>query len=296
MKILIIGANGFTGRQILTDLSASSKYQVYGCSLHNDIAPSSKHHFFKLDILNKEAVNEAFSRVKPDIVINTSALSVPDYCENHHQEAMAINSLAVAHIASLANRWNSRLIHLSTDFVFDGKSDRLYTETDKTNPINFYGITKREGEIQVENICNNYAIIRVVVIYGKSMPGQHGNILQLIANKLGKGETVKVVSDQWRTPTYVGDISKAIEQLMYLKHNEIYHICGSDCLTIAEIAYKVAHILRLDHKLIIPVTTEEMKESTPRPRFSGLSIERAKKEINYTPLTLEEGIIKTFFE
>jgi len=134
-----------------------------------------------------------------------------------------------------------------------------------------------------------------VVVYGKALPGQHGNILQLVANRLRNGETIRVVSDQWRTPTFVGDISVGVEKLMFHTANGIYHICGSECLTIAEIAYRVADFLKLDRSLIEPVTTEEMKEVTPRPRFSGLSIEKAKAEIGYTPRTLEEGMEASLF-
>ena len=142
--------------------------------------------------------------------------------------------------------------------------------------------------------CGNYAIVRVVVVYGKALPGQHGNILQLVADKLRNGETVRVVSDQWRTPTFVGDISEGVERLMHYPRNGIYHICGSDCVSIAEIAYRVADVLGLDRSLIQPVTTEEMQEATPRPRFSGLDIAKAKREINYLPHTLEEGIKEMF--
>ena len=156
--------------------------------------------------------------------------------------------------------------------------------------MNYYGVTKLKAEKIIASICSNYAIVRVVVVYGKALPGQHGNILQLVANRLRNGETIRVVSDQWRTPTFVGDISVGVEKLMFHTANGIYHICGSECLTIAEIAYRVADFLKLDRSLIEPVTTEEMKETTPRPRFSGLSIEKAKAEIGYTPRTLEEGM------
>ena len=152
-----------------------------------------------------------------------------------------------------------------------------------------------KAEKIIASICSNYAIVRVVVVYGKALPGQHGNILQLVANRLRNGETIRVVSDQWRTPTFVGDISVGVEKLMFHTANGIYHICGSECLTIAEIAYRVADFLKLDRSLIEPVTTEEMKEVTPRPRFSGLSIEKAKAEIGYTPRTLEEGMEASLF-
>lgn len=294
MNILIIGANGFTGRWILSDLVAREIYNITACSLRNDIQSSDGYQFIRADIRNASEVRALFKEVCPDVVINTSALSVPDFCETHHNEARATNITAVEHLARACEQYGSRFIHLSTDFVFDGRTDRLYTEEDEPNPVNYYGITKLEGEERVAECCGNYAIVRVVVVYGKALPGQHGNIVQLVANKLRSGETIRVVSDQWRTPTFVGDISYAVEQLMHHPRNGIYHICGSDCVSIADIAYRVAEVLKLDRSLILPVTTEEMQEATPRPRFSGLSIAKAKREINYTPHTLEEGIKEMF--
>ena len=296
MNVLIVGANGFTGRHILNSLIDKEEYRLFGCSLHDDIQPADGYEFLKIDICHEDQLEAAFKWVKPDVVINTSALSVPDYCETHHGEADEINTMAVEHIAQLCNEYDCRFIHLSTDFVFDGKTDRLYTEIDQPNPVNYYGITKWHGEQAIEKVCQNYAIVRVVVVYGKPLPGQHSNILQLVASKLRKGETIRVVSDQWRTPTYVGDIANGVEQLMHHPNNGIYHICGKDCLSVADIAYRVADLLQLDSSLIQPVTTEVMNEATPRPAFSGLSIEKAKQELGYNPMSLEEGIVKTFME
>ena len=136
--------------------------------------------------------------------------------------------------------------------------------------------------------------MRVVVVYGAALPGQHGNVLQLVANRLRSNEEVFVVSDQWRTPTFVGDVSQGVEKLIGHPQNGIYHLCGSECLTIADIAYRVADVLGLNRSLIRPVTTKEMNEKTPRPRFSGLSIEKASRELGYQPHTLEEGIKQMF--
>lgn len=293
-NILIIGANGFTGRRMLNDYAGKPEYNVTGCSLRKDIQPGENYRFIQADIRDEAAVQVLFNETRPDVVINTSALSVPDYCETHHDEAFATNVVAVEKLANACEKYQSRFIHLSTDFVFDGKTNRLYSEQDLPHPVNYYGVTKLEGEKRVAACCNNYAIVRVVVVYGKALPGQHGNILQLVANRLRNGEEIRVVSDQWRTPTYVGDISMGVEQLMNHPANGIYHICGGECLTIAEIAYRVADYLKLDRSLIHPVTTEEMQEATPRPRFSGLNIEKAQRELGYAPHSLEEGMKRMF--
>ena len=241
-KILVIGANGFTGRRILDDLSRNLSYQTTGCSLHDDICPhSGNYRFIRTDICNRQAVEKLFQEVQPDVVINTSALSVPDYCETHHAEADAVNITAVEHLAECCEAGGSRFIHLSTDFVFGGDTDRPYTEEDIPAPVNYYGYTKLEGEKRIAAVCRDYAIVRVVVVYGAALPRQHGNVLQLVANRLRSNEEVFVVSDQWRTPTFVGDVSQGVEKLISHPQNGIYHLCGSECLTIADIAYPSRH-------------------------------------------------------
>lgn len=290
MKTLIIGANGFTGRRILQSLSRQGIYELTGCSLHEDILPGNNYRFVQADMNNHPAIDRLIAEIRPDVVINGSALSVPDYCESHHEEAYAANVVAVENIARCCEKAGSRFIHLSTDFVFDGKKAELYTETDTPAPVNYYGISKYQGEQAVAANCSNYANVRVVVVYGKALPGQHGNILQLVKNRLQAGQEIRVVSDQYRTPTWVQDIADGVEKLMHISQNGIWHICGDECLSIADIAYRVADYFKLDRSLIVPVTTEEMNEATPRPRFSGLSIEKAKRILGYAPHSLEEGM------
>lgn len=293
-NILIIGANGFTGRQMLNDLCQKKQYNVTGCSLHPDILPCNQdmYHFIETDIRDEAAVIDIFKEVQPAVVINCSALSVPDYCETHHEEADLINITAVEQLARLCEEQHSRLIHLSTDFVFDGKIDensgQLYTEEDLPAPVNYYGYTKWKGEQKVAELCSNYAIVRVEIVYGKALPGQHGNIVQLVMNRLKAGQEIRVVSDQWRTPTYVGDVSDGVQRLIENTTNGIFHICGDECMTIADIAYQVADSMRLDRSLIHPATTKEMQEATPRPRFSGMSIAKARAVLKYSPRKLQD--------
>ena len=293
-KILIIGANGFTGRQILNDLSVYTQYKVTGCSLHPDIFPNDagKYRFIETDIRNEAGIKRLFEEVQPDVVINCSALSVPDYCETHHEEAYLTNVTAVSQLAVFCEEYKSRFIHLSTDFVFDGKINEdaglLYTEEDVPAPVNYYGYTKWKGEEKVAETCSSYAIVRVAIVYGRALPGQHGNIVQLIMNRLKGGQEIRVVSDQWRTPTYVGDVSDGVQRLIAHPTNGIFHICGNECMSIAEIAYQVADYMGLDRSLIHSVTTEEMNETTPRPRFSGMSIDKARTMLGYKPQKLKE--------
>ena len=288
MRIIILGANGFTGRRILKRLSPN--HQIMACSLHPDILPEEGYQFETLDILDPTATDTLLNNFCPEVIINASALSVVDYCEQHQEEAYALNVSAVKHLATYCQAKGCRLIHLSTDFVFDGTQTRPYTETDMPNPVNYYGKTKRWGEEAMEQCCQDYAIVRVEVVYGKPLDGQHGNIVHLVKNRLENGQSIRVVSDQFRSPTWVEDIACAIEQLLSGQHQGIYHICGGETLSVADIAFRVAKHFGLNASLIEPVTTEEMNEATPRPLYSPMSTEKAFREFGYQPSALEEGL------
>ena len=287
MKIIILGANGFIGRRILNRLYPN--HQVLACSLHPDILPEEGYRFETIDMLDYSAMTTLLNDFQPEVMINASALSVVDYCEQHQEEAYAMNVTAVKHLAEYSRDHSCRLIHLSTDFVFDGTSSIAYTETDTPNPVNYYGKTKQWSEEVIGQLCTDYAIVRVEVVYGKPLPKQHGNIVHLVKNRLEHGQSIRVVSDQFRSPTWVEDIACAIEQLLSNQHQGIYHICGGETLSVAEIAFRAAKYFNLDTSLIEPITTEAMNEATPRPTFTPMSVKKAQQAFGYQPSVLEEG-------
>ena len=132
--------------------------------------------------------------------------------------------------------------------------------------------------------------MRVEVVYGKPFDKQHGNIVHLVKNRLENGQSIRVVSDQFRSPTWVEDIAYGTELLLSPKHNGIYHICGGETMNVADIAYRTAAYFGLDASLIEPVTTEEMNEATPRPLYSPMSTQKAGMDLGYQPSPFEEGL------
>ena len=293
-RVLVVGANGFTGRRILDDLSQDAGFHAIGCSLHADLCPGTGHGFVQADVTDEHSVRQLFDELHPDVVVNTAAQSATGYCEAHHEEARRINVDAVGVLAACCEQHGAKLIHLSSDFVFGGDTDRPYTEDDTPRPLNYYGQTKLESERLVASTCTDYAIARVVVVYGCPLPGQHGNIVQLVANRLRNNECVRVADDQWRTPTFVDDVAQGVRLLIAQGGKGIYHICGDESLSIADLALRVADVLGLDRSLVLPVPTGEMGEDTPRPRFSSLSIGKARRELGYRPRSIDEGLRLTF--
>ena len=288
MKIVVIGANGFTGRRILRSLK--DKHEVVACSRHADIFPEEGYQFKELDILNYSDIESFLDTTRPEVIINASALSVVDYCEQHREEAYATNVTAVKRLAEYCQRTHCRLIHLSTDFVFDGTATDPYTEEMLPHPVNYYGMTKLQGEEAIAQVCTDYAIVRVEVVYGKPWQGQHGNIVHLVKTRLENGQGIRVVNDQFRSPTWVEDIARGIELLLTSEHRGIYHICGGETMSVADIAMRVAQYFQLDTSLIQSVTTEEMNEATPRPLYSPMSTDKAQRELGYSPSPFEVGL------
>ena len=279
INLLITGANGFVGRQLVLFLTKNKKFQVFATSAQEDKYKSEGYTYIQTDLTNKEEVEQLLLKCKPDFIIHTAALSSIPECENHPEKAELINVQAVKHLTKFAHQ--AHFIQVSTDFVFDGTNSKPYTEEDTPNPINIYGETKRNAELYLTKHLDQYTLIRIVVVYGKPLEGQHTNIVEIIRSKLEKNEEVSLVSDQWRTPTYVGDICHAIESIIEKKATGIYHICGSEVFSIYELGIHIAKHLGKDVNLIRPVVSHSDKTSPKRPPYTALSNAKARKELNY---------------
>lgn len=287
MKILIFGANGFVGRRTLKRLTVSGKHEILACSRNADICFEDGYTFQQFDLYNTEDIPAILVAFCPDVVINAAALSAVDYCEQHRKEAETLNYTAVKYMAEWCGENRRRLIHLSTDFVFDGHKSSPYVETDPTKAVNFYGTTKILGENAVQTFCKDYAILRIEVVYGKPLNGQHGNIIQLIKERLEQHCHFKAAADQWRTPTWVEDVAKAIVYFVESSQCGIFHIAGGEILSIFELAQRVGRFFGLDTSLIEPIETQAMNESTPRPRYTPMNCSKARKICGYQPTPLE---------
>ena len=290
LKILILGANGFVGRRVLKRLAVSDKYEILACSRGLDISPKTGYRFAQVDMADATMLQSILQDFLPNVIINAAALSVVDYCETHQQEAIALNTTAVKQLATWCEDHDCRLLHLSTDFVFDGKKSTLYVEEDETHAVNFYGTTKLWAEEAVKTLCKNYAILRIEVVYGKPMPGQHGNIVELVRQRLAQQQLFKAAADQWRTPTWVGDVVTAVETLVENPACGTYHVAGAEVLTIAELAKRVAQFFGFDDSLIEAQTTAGLAEATPRPRYTPLDCSKAHRDWGYNPTKLEVAL------
>ena len=296
MKILLTGANGLLGRHLVKKL-AEKGYEVIatakGESKINSIG-NGKVKFFSLDITDGAAVNKLMNEVKPDVLLHTAAMTQVDECELNKIDCWNTNVTATRFLIDSAKETKSRIIFISTDFVFDGLHGP-YKEEDEPNPVNYYGSTKLAAEKAVIQSGLDWAIVRTVLVVGNTEDGQRQNILTWVKEKLEKGETIKVVDDQVRTPTYVEDLADGIILILEKKSKGIFHIAGKDTLTPYQIARQTAEFLKLNSKLIEKSDASNFTQAALRPPTTGFKIDKAKKELSYQPHSFNE-ILKEVFE
>jgi dTDP-4-dehydrorhamnose reductase len=294
MKVLITGANGFLGFY-LTEKLLQKKYTVIATG-KGDCRLRLEHQenfiYREMDFTDPFQVHDVFEKDMPDVVVHAGANSKVDECEMDQWNAYRSNTEATVTLLINAEEVRSFLSSFSTDFVFDGQRG-MYKEEDGPGPVNFYGKTKWEAEEAVKEYPYDWTIVRTVLVYGKPQAGRT-NILTIVKDKLSQGESYSVVDDQVRTPTFVGDLADGIIAVIEKKAKGIYHLSGEEVLTPYQMAIAAADYLGLDKTLIRRVTAENFSQPAKRPPITGLAIDKAKKDLDYHPISFLEGLKKTF--
>jgi dTDP-4-dehydrorhamnose reductase len=295
IKALVTGATGSVGHYLIPAL-ANDRFDVVATgradfgSLNQGHPWASLPHvtYKRLDFTDPYAVDSMMEEERPDVIIHAGAMSKPDDCEQHQWEAYFTNVEATMQLAMSAEENGSFFIFLSTDFVFDGKKG-MYTETDEPSPINFYGRTKLEAEQAVSEFAGDWAIVRTVAVFGKPVEGKR-QFLSQVKDHLERGEAYHAVTDQVRTPTYAGDLAKALAIIARNKYQGIIHVAGGEVATPFELATKLAAHLELDSTLLKPLSNDQLLSAAQRPLRTGLDITKARALFNYQPLTIDEAL------
>ena len=291
-KLFIFGIGGLTGHKLT--LLAKNDFNVYGSyNLRNpnfDFVKASK-----VDITDKERLEEILSSSDPDIIVNACALNNVDYCESHNAEAKKVNIDAVENMYEISNSLGIKLIHISSDSVFDGKKDKPYVESDTPNPINFYGHTKLAGEKIVLQNPNNL-IIRASVLYGLlpnyiptniSSSMKPSNFVQWLISKLKAKENVKIITDELSSPIIVDDFAKSILHLILGNYKGLFHSAPSIQITRYDFSKKLAECLKLENKLIQPTTNKELGRNVVTGSNKCLDSSKIRTETGFNFLSLE---------
>lgn len=290
LTILLTGSNGLLGQKIVYNAVSKSGINLIATARGaNRTTLTSGYRYETLDITNQEQINQLFEKHKPDVLINTAAATNVDACEVNKEEATQLNVKAVQYLAEACTKYNTHFIHLSTDFIFDGTSGP-YSETDIPNPLSHYAKTKWKGEQVIINSLINYAIIRTIIIYGVVDDGHRSNLVLWVKNSLEQGKEINVITDQYRMPTLAEDLAEACVQCALRKAQGIYHVSGSEMMSIWEASMQVCNFFGLDNSLMKPVTTSQLRQPAARPLVTGFNINKAIKELDYHPHKFMQGL------
>jgi dTDP-4-dehydrorhamnose reductase len=284
LKFLITGASGLYGSK-LAKLALEKNIEVYSSDIQNISAVGN---FVKLDISGKEQVDEAFKKIKPDVVVHAATLTDVDKCETNKELAWKINVEGTKNIVQAASVAGSFLIYISTDYVFSGEKGH-YKETDVPDPINYYGLTKLKAEEQVKT-QPEYFIGRPSVIYGSTPAAGKVNFALWLMETLGKGEHVKIVTDQWNTPTLNTNLAEMTLEVTERKLTGTYHLCGATRVSRFEFAQQIADAFGLDKSLIDPALSSQFTWPAKRPTDSSLDTSKAQQTLKNKPLEMVEAL------
>ena len=292
-KILITGSNGLLGQKLLHALIKRSDVEVIATSFgENRMLKKTGYIYESLDITNKAEVENIINKFKPDVIINTAAMTNVDACESKRDECWALNVEAVQNIANTiaTNSPKTHLIHLSTDFIFDGEKGSEYVETDIPNPGSYYALTKLESEKVLQKSNIKWSIARTIIVYGIVDNMSRTNIVLWAKDALTKGQKINIVDDQFRSPTLAEDLADGCILIADKGATGIFHLSGPKTYSILELVYQIADFWKLDRSLITPSKSDIINQAAKRPPYTGFIIDKAKRELGYHPHTFVEGL------
>ncbi len=289
-KVVVIGSNGLLGQTLVNKLYNHSDYQLYAmASGENRNEDLRELKFISIDLMDLKKLKIQLNLLEPQYVINALAMTNVDACELNQEDCKRINTDFVTELAAYCKELKAHLIHISTDFIFDGL-EGFYSEEDVPNPVNYYGWSKLWSEQAVQDSGLVYSILRTIVVYGKLKQMKRNNIVLWIKETLEKGQTLNLVDDQFRMPTYVGSLADACILCMEKNAVGIFNISGRDLMSVYDMGLEIAAYYHLDKNLIKKVQTSSLTQPAKRPSKTGFILDKAIKKLRFQPLTLVEGL------
>ncbi len=291
MKVLITGSNGLLGQKLIDLMAPLEGVDLIATARGGDRYPhgNAPYTFESMDITNSAEVDKVITALQPDFVINTAAMTNVDQCEDDREGCWQLNVLAVEYLINACQKTGAFLLQLSTDFIFDGENGP-YKEEDLPNPISYYGESKLQAEKLIQESKLNWAIARTVLVYGIAHDMSRSNIILWVKKSLEEGKEIKVVNDQWRTPTLAEDLANGCFLILQHKAKGIFNISGDDLLSPYEMAIMTADYFSLDKSYMKEVDGSIFTQRAKRPPKTGFNLEKAKQKLGYKPVSFKEGI------
>lgn len=283
MKFLVTGSAGLVGRQVVQDL-LQSYTDVYSC-YHNSRPESGI--ATPIDIASQESIIKAVESTSPDVIIHLAAMTNVDLCETERDMALKINARSTAVLSEQAKKHGAFLVYVSTDYVFDGKTG-MKKESDMTDPVDYYGQSKLEGEKAVQEIAPKWCIARTSTPYG--MHPKKKSFPLFVAENLQSKTPLDIITDQYTSPTYVPNLSRMLIEISSRNIQGMLHVSGATRISRYEMAEMVAEKLNLDNKLLRPTNMDAMNWTARRPKDSSLDVSKAASLLREKPMTVQQGL------
>jgi len=289
-KILVTGSNGLLGQKLTERILAKNDFELIATSKGaNRYHIKEGYTYLEMDIANQESVNQVIFSCRPDVVINTAAMTNVDTCEIEKDKCWQLNVEAVANLISACEKHQIQLIHLSTDFIFDG-TNGPYAEESNPSPLSFYGESKLASEKLLQHSNIHWTILRTIIVYGIVNDMSRSNIVLWAKGALEKGDVINVVDDQYRMPTLAEDLAEICLLAAKKGAQGIYNASGKDLMSIVELVRQVADYYHLDSSLINPISTASLNQTAKRPAKTGFILDKSFKELGYQPHSFLEGL------
>jgi dTDP-4-dehydrorhamnose reductase len=291
--VLITGSNGLLGQKLIHALVGRSDIKLIATSQGDNRCLLTQGYTYEpLDITNSAAVEAIISQYKPDTIINTAAMTNVDACETQKDACWALNVHAVQYLVNAIKLHapSSQLIHLSTDFIFDGNKGSEYVETDTANPLSVYAQSKYEAEQILVNSSIKWAIARTIILYGIADNMSRTNLVLWAKAALEKGQPLTVVDDQFRAPTLAEDLADGCILIADKGAEGIFQLSGPKTYSVLELVNLVADFWQLDKSVITPSKSDTLNQAAKRPPYTGFVIDKARTVLGYNPHTFTEGL------
>ncbi len=289
-KIVITGSNGLLGQSLLDLFLGDKTYQIVALSRGESRYPiKDGYDYVDCDLTDFEKLQEIVLEKQPDYIINTAAMTNVDACEEYREECDEINVQLVEYLTSLSEKMNSHLIHISTDFIFDGK-EGFYKETDQPNPLSYYGVSKLKSEQILEKSSINFTILRTILVYGKVHDMSRSNIVLWVRKMLLGEKEITIVDDQFRMPTYVKDLALACKTSVDKNAKGVFNVSSNTLLSVYEIAQQIAEVFELEAKYIKPISTSVLNQRAIRPSKTGFNLNKTQEVLSLELKSFKEDL------
>ncbi len=291
-KILITGSNGLLGQTLLNLLlKEKESYQVTGFSRGKNRSGREDFIYHSIDITDEELLKKKLQNTQPDVIVHTAAVTNVDACEDDKKGCDVLNIDVVRFLSNFSKKSGTHLIHISTDFIFDGKKG-YYKETDKPNPLNYYGHSKLKSEEILTKSTIDFTILRTILVYGFVYKMTRNNIVLWIKKMLSENKEITIVNNQFRMPTYVEDLALMCKLVIDKRAIGIFNVSSNTLLSIYEIAQQIANVFNLDKNLIKPISTATLNQKAVRPLKTGFNLEKTNKELGFYPKSFKEDLLR----